>query len=411
VLVRCQVTDDDLLVRVELHFSTDGGASWDSLSMTLEDSLYSGWIPAQTQGTQVKYYVLAEDAEGAIAEEPDPPASYTVAAPRVTVPIDSIVTHFSLFVDQAVTIEGLVTYLMEWTTSGGSQRITAYMQDASGRGIELSESGLASSFPGLLRGNYLSLAGIVSEFDGSVQVSDFSAADISVIFPEWPMSYVEPDTLLRTNDPDNENLLSTDVQGVTASGTWCRAKGYLLSAESAGGGLNLTLNDGSGPLFVRIWDDMNVSGAIIAGDTVAFEDLIGQVIEVAGAASYYNGFQIEVGYAQDIQGEEPYEEASPQAVIWVEPHPFVPELGETITIRYNAPAGAWIRLRLLNLKGQMVAMIRDGQSGGGYEIEWDGLDELKRRVQAGVYILQLQSTLNGRTTIASAPLVVGTRLK
>jgi hypothetical protein len=407
VQVRALVADDDELTRVELHYLA--GAVSDSVNMDSADSLYIGWIPAFPQGTVVSYFVLAEDAEGEITQEAGTP--YVVAAPRVSVPIDSIVNNFSLFQDQAVTVEGLVIYLMEWTTSTGSTRITAYMQDSSGRGIELSQSGSMSSFPNLERGNYVSLNGIVGEFESSVQISDFSASAISIIYPDLPISTVEPDSFLLTGDPNNEDLLSTDLSGITAAGTWCKAKGYLLSVESAGGGRNLTLNDGSGNLVVRIWDDMDVPGAFIGGDVVAFEDLIGQVIGVSGAASYFNGFQIEVGYAEDVTAEQPSEEASSQAVVWVEPHPFVPDLGETIKIRFNAPAGAWMRLRLLNLKGQMAAMIRDQQSGGGYEIEWDGLDELNRRVPVGAYILQLQSTLNGNTTIASAPLVVGTRLK
>jgi hypothetical protein len=406
VLVRCRVMDDDPLDRVELHYSADG-VIWDSLEMVQDDSLHTGLIPPHPQSSQVRFFVLAEDAEGAISQEPATYVSYTVNG----LSMDSLLNHFSQFSNQTVTLEGLVTYIMEWTTSGGSSRITAYLQDGSGRGIELSQSGGMASFPGLVRGYYVSLHGLVGEFEGSAQISEFDATDITVIYPNWPMAYVLPDTFLRTGDPQNDDLLATSVSGVMANGTWCRAKGYLLSVESAGGGRNLTLNDGSGNLVVRIWDDMNVPGVIANGDTVAFTSLINQVVGVAGAASWYDGFQIEAGYAVDFQIEAPFEPASPEAKVSVDPHPFVPDIGETITINFNAPAGAWIRLRLLNLKGQLCAMIRDQQSGGGYQIEWDGRDELLRPVPVGVYILQLQSTLNGKTTIASAPVVVGTRLK
>ncbi|MFH1862393.1 MAG: hypothetical protein ABH878_06220, partial [bacterium] len=395
------------------YYSADNGASWDSTTLLLETSTYSGWIPPHIEGTTVKYYLLAEDIEGAVTISPEPPSyrSYTVVAPTIYTPIDSIVTNFTLFEDQQVIISGLITFIYQWTTTSGSSRISGYIQDGSGRALEISESGTLSSFPALARGNFVSISGVISEYAGAVQISDFTASNTALLFPNWPISWVEPDTLLRTGDPDNIHLLDTNVPGIQAAGTWCGAQGYLLSVEWAGGGTNLNLNDGSGPLTVRVWDDLNLSGAIVSGDTVAFEELVGQVIGVYGAASYYSGFQIEAGYAEDFRIEQPYEAASPQAVVWVQPRPFVPDLGESITIRFNAPAGAWMRLRLLNLKGQLIAMIRDQQSGGGYEIEWDGLDELKRRVPVGVYILQLQATLNGKTTIASAPLVVGTRLK
>ncbi|RJP76962.1 MAG: hypothetical protein C4524_09445 [Candidatus Zixiibacteriota bacterium] len=413
VMVSAVIADDGQLTRTELHYSLDNGATWTSVDLEpgATADLYAGWIPAQVQGTVVQYFIQAEDDEGAVATAPEPPAWYSVGAPRASVPMDSIVTHFSQFNNQDVTVEGLITYMMQWTTSTGSTRISAYLQDASGRGLELSESGSFSTFPGLRRGNYISLTGEVGEFDGSAQISGFDAADVTVIYSGYPISFVEPPDFLPTGDPNNEDLLLTDTPGVTAAGTWCKVKGYLLAAEWAGGGTNLTLNDGSGPVVIRIWDDMNVPGAIINGDTVAFANLVGQTLSVSGAVSWYNGFQIEAGYAEDIHGDEPVAPASPEAEVWVEPHPFVPDRGETITIRYNAPAGAWIRLRVLNLRGQMAAMLRDGQSGGGYEIEWDGRDELNRRVPLGVYIVQLQSTLNGRTTVDSAPVVVGTKLK
>jgi hypothetical protein len=47
-----------------LHYSTDGGENWNDVTMTGTEPNFSGDIPGQAPGTDVLYYVSAEDVEG-----------------------------------------------------------------------------------------------------------------------------------------------------------------------------------------------------------------------------------------------------------------------------------------------------------------------------------------------------------
>lgn len=66
---------DDVVTDVTLHYSTDGGESWETVAMepknpeaeTPKD--WVGKIPAQESGTTVKFYVSAKDTSGNVATE------------------------------------------------------------------------------------------------------------------------------------------------------------------------------------------------------------------------------------------------------------------------------------------------------------------------------------------------------
>jgi flagellar hook assembly protein FlgD len=117
------------------------------------------------------------------------------------------------------------------------------------------------------------------------------------------------------------------------------------------------------------------------------------------------------GYAEDFTAAQPVGIPSAEAMLQVEARPFAPDMGQKIDIAYNAPVGAHVRVRVFNLRGQIVATLVDKTSVGPYTISWDGRNELRELLPLGTYIVHLESENVGKKTTAMKPVVVGTRLK
>ncbi|MEM2350928.1 MAG: Ig-like domain-containing protein, partial [Thermoproteota archaeon] len=64
-MITCQVSDEVSGVEeVKLYYSTNGGASWTEVAMTIQAGRYTGSIPSQMPFTNVQYYVEAIDRVG-----------------------------------------------------------------------------------------------------------------------------------------------------------------------------------------------------------------------------------------------------------------------------------------------------------------------------------------------------------
>ena len=326
--------------------------------------------------------------------------------------IDSFYDFFELFRDKTLTVCGKVTFVQDVTTTGGSRRISAYIQDGSGYGLNLSESGPAGNFPLIQRGNLIEITGLVSEYDGSLQMGGFtSEGAIRLLSEDMPLP--EPITFETGNRPIQQSLIRTSSPSVLGSGTWCEVTGTILRVdENIGGGTNIYIDDGSGNLTIRVWDDMNLHAVVLGGVTYAMRDLVGVTCSVAGVSGQYVGdFQMLGGYAEDFSTAQPLGPASAEAMLEIEAKPFAPDMGQRIKISYNAPAGAQVRLRVFNLRGQLVTTLVNKISVGPFTISWDGRNELRELVPLGTYIVHFESENTGKRTTAVKPVVVGTRLK
>jgi hypothetical protein len=74
-----------------------------------------------------------------------------------------------------------------------------------------------------------------------------------------------------------------------------------------------------------------------------------------------------------------------------QPNPFSPERAvTTITFRLSNPAPA--RLEIFDTTGRLVRTLLDGPlTSGSHDIRWDGLDDQKAPVSAGVYFYRLKA--------------------
>lgn len=69
------------------------------------------------------------------------------------------------------------------------------------------------------------------------------------------------------------------------------------------------------------------------------------------------------------------------------PNPF----RQSTRIEFNNPAPGLTRIRIYNLLGQEIRCFSSDFDAGWQEIRWDGLDETGKRVQSGLYFIQLKS--------------------
>jgi len=71
------------------------------------------------------------------------------------------------------------------------------------------------------------------------------------------------------------------------------------------------------------------------------------------------------------------------------PNPFNP----STTISYSIPENVLemaVKLSVYNIRGQLVRTLVDGSQGpGAYNVNWDGADNLGRKVSSGVYFYRL----------------------
>jgi DNA/RNA endonuclease YhcR with UshA esterase domain len=186
--------------------------------------------------------------------------------------IEDIQTNFAAFNGQTVTFQAVVTIGVNITRT---DRCDAFVQDASGYGINLSATG--TNYPLLIRGNKLRISGTVGEYQGSTQISNFS---LELVETGQEVPKIFKLTTQDANDLDREGSLIETVGIVTDM------------AANIGGGTNITINDGTGEVPIRIWDSsgLNLSGYAV-GDTVG----VHAIVDI-----YLTAAQLLIGYQGDI---------------------------------------------------------------------------------------------------------------
>jgi DNA/RNA endonuclease YhcR with UshA esterase domain len=330
--------------------------------------------------------------------------------PGEITPIATLYDSFGVYNNRIVMLRGVVNFVQDVTTTSGSRRISAYMQDESGRGFSLSQSGPASDFPAIQRGNWIRITGLVNVFDGTIQLGSFSASDAVVLAEHTPL----PDpVVVHTGDYRiQRRIVHVSEPAMYGAGTWVKTTGTIYRVdENVGGGTNISIDDGTGNLSIRVWDSMNLDSVQLNGQWYLLRELVGRYLNVSGPSSTYNGdFQMLAGYADDFGAPFVGGTPSEAAMLSVPKHAFAPDLGQTMTINYNTPATSQVRLRIFDLRGRLVRTLVDKPAGGPGIFEWDGRNDLREIVPMGTYILHLESVKNGKSDTRTKPIVVGTKL-
>ncbi len=330
--------------------------------------------------------------------------------PEGLTPIATLYDSFDVYNGRIVTLRGVVNFVQDVTTTSGSRRISAYMQDESGRGFSLSQTGPAASFPNIQRGNWIRMTGVVNVFDGTIQLGSFTAADAVLLSEHVPLP--APIVVHTGEYREQRRIVHVNSPGAYGAGTWVQTSGTIYRVdENVGGGTNIAIDDGTGNLTIRIWDSMNLDSVQLNGEWYLMHELVGKYVTVSGPSSTYSGdFQMLAGYAEDFSAPFVDEQPSESTMLDVPKHAFAPDLGQTLQISYNSPALGEVRLRIFDLRGRLVRTLVTKPAGGPGVIDWDGRNELRDLVPMGTYILHLESVKGGKSDVKTKPIVVGTKL-
>ncbi len=301
-----------------------------------------------------------------------------------TIPFISIEEARSKEIGSPITVKGVVTIGAGILSN---THVSAYLQDESGYGLNIYS--FETDDPNIRRGNLVILQGELDAYKGVFEIKNYTA------------------TVLKTGAeiPAIRKMSTAEVSGTDYEGSFIEITGGITDiAYNVGGATNITVDDGSGPGTVRVWD---TAGIDLSG--FSKEDLV----TVRGVKNVYNNAgQLLLGYAEDMFS--PQFDGS-EALLSVEAKPFAPDRGETMRIEFNAGAGnAHITLRIFDLGGRLVTTLKDGNALPITEVkEWKGLDELGEYVPLGSYLCHLEIINNetGKRTVKMAPIVVGTVLK
>jgi hypothetical protein len=210
-----------------------------------------------------------EDIAGNVIA-PNTTATFTFSAGNIT-PIADIQADPEGFQGQVVTVEGQAYIPTDYR---GNNPTSGYIQDGSGRGINV--FGTGADDPLLTdTSNIVRVTGTVDLFFTTVEILDITEV-----------------TLISSgNAPLQPAVLSTGAAANASwEGTFIESTGPITAAARGGPGWNYTINDGSGPIFVRVVDDLNAT---------LFN--VGQTITGRGAGGQFQtDFQILVGSADDV---------------------------------------------------------------------------------------------------------------
>lgn len=282
VTVYADVTDlDGLVSSVTLHLSYNGGA-WSTAAMTLASgATYAGTIQGAADTDQIDYYVTALDDDGLSGANPsDAPTSfysYTVN-PELITPIATIHADSAGYDGTLVMVQGQVFIPGDYKADGVS--VSGYIQDASGRGLNVFGTTRVTGQTLLnSTGNVVKVSGYVDYYFTTLEIVSYEVELVSGGNPALTPTAL---TTAAAADPGNE-------------GTYIASLGPIVSIATTTGdnpAHNFTIDDGSGPLVIRVDDDL----------APGLETwLVGDELEAAGAGATYAGQgQIIVGLATDI---------------------------------------------------------------------------------------------------------------
>ncbi len=271
VTVTANATDPNGTVSAARIFYRVNAGGFLQVNMALSTgSTYTGTIPGQALGAAVDYYVEAQDNDNLTGRSPfDAPTtlySYTVQNEVIT-SIASIQANPATFDGTLVIVQGQVYCPGNYQADGTS--VSAYVQDGSGRGINIFGTALSTGFADLnSTGNIVKVTGTVDLFGTTVELMRYEVE------------------LVTSGNP----ALSPAVQASTAAaaapsneGTFIQASGVITAIQTTGGSNpahNFTVDDCSGAVVVRVDDSVDPAVATHA---------IGDGITAAGAGATFSG--------------------------------------------------------------------------------------------------------------------------
>ena len=331
-------TNDQLVNEAEMY--QDNGDIW------------AGTIPAQQGNIVLQMKVFATSSEGVEGQ--------SVLVERIIAsssPSQIADLYSSQSSDELVTVRGIVTI-------GGSgllypTQTKAYIQDASGRGLQLFDYNLID---GLDRGDEVEVVGYSGYYNTTYQIKDF-------VFRELSSGNDIPEPILVNAAQAN----SSNFEGTLIAFTGSITQVTPISTT----GNNYTIDDVTA---VMIW---NSTGIDVSNLIVGFRG------EFVGVGSQYNeSFQLLVGYDSDISTVVGVDEddivLNEFSLLPAYPNPFNP----VTNISFVVDKSSEISLKIFDVNGKLIQVVNPKTYQiGVHNIQWNASS-----LSSGMYFIHM---LNG----------------
>ena len=331
-------TNDQLVNEAEMY--QDNGDIW------------AGTIPAQQGNIVLQMKVFATSSEGVEGQ--------SVLVERIIAsssPSQIADLYSSQSSDELVTVRGIVTI-------GGSgllypTQTKAYIQDASGRGLQLFDYNLID---GLDRGDEVEVVGYSGYYNTTYQIKDFVFRELS-----------------SGNDiPEPISLNAAQANSSNFEGTLIAFTGSITQVTPISTtGNNYTIDDVTA---VMIW---NSTGIDVSNLIVGFRG------EFVGVGSQYNeSFQLLVGYDSDISTVVGVDEddivLNEFSLLPAYPNPFNP----VTNISFVVDKSSEISLKIFDVNGKLIQVVNPKTYQiGVHNIQWNASS-----LSSGMYFIHM---LNG----------------
>lgn len=295
VNITATIYDDGSLTSTELWYEIaadefvmtglfDDGAHGDGAA---NDSVYGAYIPAQTLGTTVSYYLAATDNIAQTTYQPSGGASspfvYTVSSGGAT-PIATVIVNdpdlYPVNYGGLFTIRGIVTSGVEMGSSG-----TAFIQDETA-GVAFYDYLITTS--GMAIGDSVELNAYVDFYNGLTQLADdpYNSSNDPTV------------TILSSGNPVSFATITALELNETYEGQLVKIEGLqFIDTGVFGSGVNALAYVGDDTITVRIDNSTNIVGTEIPTGPVDVKGCVGQY---DSSSPYDEGYQLIPRMVEDI---------------------------------------------------------------------------------------------------------------
>lgn len=380
VLVSATIKDiDGTVAYANIRYKVNDGA-WLLSRMTPADTIYTGKLPKQPDGSMVQYFIVSADNNGHLSMMPGDTSSskyfYVVRDGGLTIR-DLQWTPFrngvSPYVGYKVTVTGVVTaspddILGDYVIQNGREPWSGILVDD------------AANLP--MRGDSVRVTGTVVEYYNYTTLSSVTAFEILS-----SGHYVEPLVLktgqARDGSPEAESYegMLLEFHNVTVTDPFPdRPNNYG----------EIVIDDGSGGY--RVGDDFSIAYRGNLDSTFALGDKIEKIIGIGNFSFYHykldprNEADI-IGHTSGIKQKRMGNELT-YDLSQNYPNPFNP----TTTIAYRIAKKGPVELSIYNVLGQKIkTLVNEVKPAGNYQVSWDGTNQLGQLVSSGIYFYCLRS--------------------
>jgi hypothetical protein len=375
--IAVNISDDTAIDEAFVYYRVNGGAFIDfPLTRDLSNPiLYTADLPAQPEGSMVDFYIYAMDDEGNPSHHPAdgagspsfPQLYVSSVTPTTCLQIQSetYADGASLYQCRPATITGVVTFgytdfgftaedtyrnYIVAEAGGANHAIYIYNNQSHGAWLEQLE-----------RGDLVTLQGMVTEYNGLTELTSISGFTLHSPGNDSPVTPLALGSFLASPEPWESVLVELSNLTVTADAGF----GEWLVQDGQG---NQIILDNLGT-----WDVQLSVGAHMDG--------------LRGVITYnFNAWKIAPRQNDDFinlsglaRPTRPVEFSLAAAV----PNPFNP----ATTIHYELSRETELRLSVVNLAGQEVALLASGRRpAGGHSVVFDG-----SRLASGLYLARLEA--------------------